>query len=71
MNSAFEMTVPQSMPQVSRLRAVFAWAWFKNVVRRVGGRKTVRNGAPPSVNAFGLNVTFEAVFGAADELSML
>ena len=62
MKSAFEMTVPHRIPQVSKLRVVFAWAWFRNVVRKVGGRKTVRRGTPPSVKAFGLNVTCEAVF---------
>lgn len=50
------MRVPQRMPQVSELLRVFEWARLRKVVRRSGGRRTVRRGAPDSVKAFGWKV---------------
>ena len=59
MKRAFETRVAQRIPQVSRLRAVLGWARLRKVVRRSGGRRTVRRGAPDSVKAVGLKVYFE------------
>ena len=46
MNSALEISVPQRMPQVSRLFCVFVDAMARNLWRSSGGRKTVRRGLP-------------------------
>ena len=60
MKSALEMSVPQRMPQVSRLRNVFGCARLVKVVRKSGGSMTVRRGAPDSVKAVGLKVYLDA-----------
>lgn len=59
MNRALAMMVPARIPQVSRLRDVLGSARLRNWVRRSGGRRTVRRGAPASVKAVGLKVYFE------------
>jgi hypothetical protein len=64
MKRAFEITVPQRMPQVSRLRAVLASARLRKVVRSSGGNRTGRSGAPDSVKAVDLKVYFEDGGGA-------
>lgn len=63
MKRALEITVPQRMPHVSRLRIVLGFAMFKKVNRSSGGSITVLRGAPPSVNAVGLKVYFDGDCG--------
>lgn len=59
MNQALEINVPHRIPHVSRFARVFGEAIFRKVVRRSGGRKMVRKGAPLSRYAEGLNVKFD------------
>ena len=65
MKSALEIRVPQRMPQVSRLRVVLGWTRLRKLERRSGGRRTVRRGAPDSVEAVGLKVYLETGGGGA------
>ena len=55
-NRAFEINVPQRIPQVSRLRLVLEEAMARKCARRFGGKKTVRSGVPFSRYADGLKV---------------
>ena len=56
MNKALDFKMPQSMPQVSRLRPVLAEAAFKKSLRSCDGRKMLRKGSPFSKYAEGLKV---------------
>lgn len=56
MNRAFDTSVPQRIPQVSKLRRVLAAAQAKNWDLRLAGRNTDRRGLPFSRYAEGLNV---------------
>ena len=58
-NRAFEMRVPHNIPHVSRLARVFGSARERKLVRRDGGRKTVRRKVPFSSDAEYLNVKAE------------
>lgn len=49
MKKAFLLSLPQSMPHVSRRRLVLDRATFKKSTRRALGRNTERRGVPPSV----------------------
>jgi hypothetical protein len=55
-NRAFEISVPQRIPQVSKLRLVLGEAMARKRERRLGGRNTVRSGVPFSRYADGLKV---------------
>ena len=59
MKRALEISVPQRMPQVSKLCDVFGCAMFKNLRLSSGGSNTVRIGAPASVKDVGLKVYFD------------
>lgn len=56
MKNAFAISVPPRNPHVSRLANVFRCAIRKKVVRKVGGKNTVRSGVPFSRYAAGANV---------------
>lgn len=60
MKSALWVSVPQRIPQVSRLARVFASAMERKRSRSSEGRKTVRRGAPFSRYADGRKVNADS-----------